>query len=216
MACSKALSGNCVWYSAIKAGDALRLSAYSTTSSFLLEVAPAHLHRELGADEAEIAAKLDQEGLEFFKQVALQVGFAVVFREAQEFEHVRILEDAAGAGLNLCQHCRHFWRLQNNALERCCSERSLEVTAGPLLPNRHAQVEPTLLRPFANGIVRLGQFSRQCRDNCVAPVSLGKLPHAEQVRTGEAAQPRLTQRNARLQLRDHAVAPFCSGDLAAD
>ena len=44
------------------------------------EVAAADLDREFGADEAEIAAELDQEVSEFEQQSTMQVGFGVVGR----------------------------------------------------------------------------------------------------------------------------------------
>ena len=42
-----------------------------------------HLQRKFRADEAEVTAQLDQEGLEPGEQSAVQVGFAVVIGQAQ-------------------------------------------------------------------------------------------------------------------------------------
>ncbi len=99
------MSGSCVWYSAISAGESERLRAYSTTSLSLPapaevfgleaanlqldrteavqaameeqevedEVTIPDLHRILGAHEAEVAAELDQEVLQFVNELAMQI-----------------------------------------------------------------------------------------------------------------------------------------------
>jgi len=56
------------------------------------EVAPAHLQRKLGADEAAGAAKFDEEGAQLLQQAAMQVSLGVAPRQRQELQGIGILE----------------------------------------------------------------------------------------------------------------------------
>ena len=69
------------------------------------EVAPAHLHGVLAADEAEIAPELDQKIFEPQQQATMQVGFQVVLRQLQKFDEVAVFENAGGFWMSLCQQC---------------------------------------------------------------------------------------------------------------
>ena len=52
------------------------------------EIPPADLERVLAADEAEVAAQLDQELLELLDQAALQVGLGMRGRKVEELDEV--------------------------------------------------------------------------------------------------------------------------------
>ena len=69
------------------------------------EIPPADLERELGADEAEVAAQLDEEVAELEEQTLMEIRLAVAGREAEEFEEVAVLEDGEGLWVDLCQRC---------------------------------------------------------------------------------------------------------------
>ena len=57
------------------------------------EVPPADLDRVLAADEAEVAAKFDQELLELLDQAPLQVGLGMPGRKVKELDEIAVLED---------------------------------------------------------------------------------------------------------------------------
>ena len=69
------------------------------------KVARADLNGEFGTDKAEIAAQLDQKGFEFGEQALVQVEFAVIFRQPEEFQHIDVFERVKCAGVHLC----HQW-----------------------------------------------------------------------------------------------------------
>ena len=57
------------------------------------------------ADEAEVAAQLEQEPLELLDQGPLQVGLGMRRRKVKELNEIRILEDRGGIGVQFSQRC---------------------------------------------------------------------------------------------------------------
>jgi len=53
------------------------------------EVLLAHLHRVLGADEAEVATQLGDEAAEILQQGTMKIGLGVVIRQRRELVSVR-------------------------------------------------------------------------------------------------------------------------------
>jgi hypothetical protein len=70
------------------------------------EISSTHLHRKLGAYEAEVAAQLDEEGAQLAEQTVVQIGLGIVWRQAQEFQRVGILEIVGG---HVTMHFSHRW-----------------------------------------------------------------------------------------------------------
>ena len=52
-----------------------------------------HLHRVFSADIAKVAIRFNQKLLKLLEQAPMQIGLAVVVRQIQKFDQIRILED---------------------------------------------------------------------------------------------------------------------------
>ena len=95
------------------------------------EVAAADLDGELGADEAEVAAELDQEVAELGDQRPVQIGLGVAGGQVEELDDVGVLEDRQGVGMGLSHHWRDHWRVQDGPLEQGGAELPFQLSAGP-------------------------------------------------------------------------------------
>jgi len=133
------------------------------------KIAGADLYWELGTDEAEVAAKFQQELFHPAEQPTVQLFLAVFLRQPKELQSVRVPEDRLRLRVRLVHHRRHFCRGERHALEKHGVELTLEFPLRPPLLDRHPQVEFALLRPFAlpedDEIVTPGQLVRQWRTN---------------------------------------------------
>ncbi len=67
------------------------------------KISSADLDRVMTADEAEVAAKFDQEVLELLDQTALQVGLGMPWRKVEKLDEVAVLEDGGGVGMQFSQ-----------------------------------------------------------------------------------------------------------------
>ena len=112
----------------------------------------------------------------------------------------------------LGEHCGRFGWREDGSFEQGSPELTFQFAAGPLLANRHAQVELALFGTLAltenDEMVRPWQLSQQCRDFFIVAVSFVKLPHPKEVRARETAQSRLTPGDVGGQLRYHTVTPL--------
>ena len=118
------------------------------------EVPPADLERVLAADEAEVAAELDQELLELLDQAALQVGLGVAGRQVEELDEIAVLEDARRRGAILSAVVRVLPETGPSA--RTGHRRAAVPARGLTISGRgQAEVELALLVPLA-----LAQMSR--------------------------------------------------------
>ena len=87
------------------------------------EIATANLHGELGADEAEITAQLDQEVLQLEQKAPVQVGLGVLGGQVEELDQVGVLENRQGLGMGLPYHLGSLGWVKHRAFE----QRALEL-----------------------------------------------------------------------------------------
>src|SRR5690606_21290501 len=69
------------------------------------EIAPTYLQGVLGADKAEVTAKLDQEVPKTGELTLVKVRLNVTIGQVKKFDHVGIAEHLQGRRMSLSQHC---------------------------------------------------------------------------------------------------------------
>jgi hypothetical protein len=86
------------------------------------------------------------------QQRAVQVGLRVLLGQREELDDVGIPEDGRGARVGLDERRRHLRRAEHRAGKQPRCKLPLELTFGPPLGDRHADVELALF-----GSLGLGQ-----------------------------------------------------------
>jgi hypothetical protein len=85
--------------------DRLRLQDMLDAIGVIERYLPADLDGIMAANETKVAAEFDEKMLELFDKPTMQVGFAVLFRQVQEFNEVTVPKNGRRVGMQFCQRC---------------------------------------------------------------------------------------------------------------